>query len=46
MYSEVPSFLQCLDRIPSKRPTIGQIKAFEWFADMCVNPRIPLAQGC
>ena len=26
--------MQCLDRNPSKRPTIEQIKAFEWFADM------------
>ena len=28
--------MQCLDRNPSKRPTIEQIKKFEWFADMYV----------
>jgi hypothetical protein len=28
--------MQCLDRNPSKRPTIEQIKKFEYFADMYV----------
>ncbi|KAI9432607.1 hypothetical protein H4582DRAFT_2192282 [Lactarius indigo] len=35
---------RCLDRSPSKRPTIGQIKAFEWFADIDWDD-ISLAQG-
>ncbi|KAH9057391.1 hypothetical protein EDB87DRAFT_1106930 [Lactarius vividus] len=38
------SDLQCLDRSPSKRPTIGQIKAFEWFADINWDD-VSLAQG-
>lgn len=28
--------MQCLDRNPSKRPTIEQIKKIEYFADMYV----------
>ncbi|KAH9043891.1 kinase-like domain-containing protein [Lactarius pseudohatsudake] len=35
---------RCLDRSPSKRPTIGQIKAFEWFADIDWDD-ISLVQG-
>jgi hypothetical protein len=28
--------MQCLDRNPSKRPTIEEIKKFEYFANMYV----------
>ncbi|KAF8261532.1 hypothetical protein EI94DRAFT_794953 [Lactarius quietus] len=35
---------RCLDRSPSKRPTIGQIKTSEWFADIHWDD-VSLTQG-
>lgn len=37
--------MQCLDRNPSKRPTIEQIKKLEYYADMYVVNVLALAHS-